>query len=158
MNQESEELVHVYAFPPIKGMIPETREFLRLLAKKVPLTLIDYPRLQDWKKKDIRIENIAKTIDEQIFEKGKQKIFIGHCSGDHIAFYLLNHLEEKYPNSLSFFIMDSRIISNSNLAKRFTLHIKQLGFRDTIKRSMTSFNIRLKRLIYKQSNNDYAQV
>ena len=103
--KETEDLVHIFAFPPLVGMIPETSNFIRELSQKVPVTLIDYPKLEEWKKENICLDNIANSIDKSIFKKGKYKIFIGYCSGDQVAFHLLNQLEEVYPNALSFFIL-----------------------------------------------------
>ena len=111
-NTQTDDLVHVYAFPPLKGITPQTREFLRALGNNIPLTLIDYPRFETWEKEDICLEKIANTIDKRLFQKGKLKIFIGHCSGDHLAFYILNQLAEAYPlDHLHFFITDSWIIN-----------------------------------------------
>lgn len=170
VNSPSDDLIHVYAFPPIKGMIPETRAFLRVLGSHVPLTLVDYPRVETWKKEDICLENIANTIDKTLFEKGKLKIFIGHCSGDHVAFYLLNNLAKKYAlDSLHFFIMDSWNISHT-FKSMTLLHIdnfiarsSQLGLSQVLKESV---NLRKKRVMKMlmskdtgmQENYEYAQV
>lgn len=157
-KEETEDLVHVFAFPPLRGMISETREFLRVLNEKTPVTLIDYPKLEDWKKEDICLENISNSIDKSIFKKGKYKVFIGYCSGDQIAFYLLNQLEKDYPNTMCFFIMDNRILTNYNFSERFKRHLKTFGLLKTVKRSFKSIKTRTKNLISHQNNYDFAQV
>lgn len=168
-NTQSDDLIHVYAFPPIKGMIPETRAFLRVLGSHVPLTIIDYPRVETWEKEDICLENIANTIDERLFEKGKHKVFIGHCSGDHVAFYMLNQLAKTYPqDTLHFFIMDSWNISHNfrsmtrHRIDYFIKRVTHLGLGTVLK---AAFNSRKKRVINrfitsdfeKQQLYDYAQ-
>lgn len=169
-NTQSDDLIHVYAFPALKGIPPETRAFLRMLGSNVPLTLIDYPRVEMWKKEDICLENIANTIDKQLFKKGKLKIFIGHCSGDHVAFYMLNQLAKTYPlDTFHFFIIDSWNISHifrgmtrlriDNFIKRVT----HLGLWTVLK---AAFNFRKTRLMNtliandsgKQANYEHAQV
>ena len=169
-NTQSDDLIHVYAFPPIKGMIPETRAFLRVLSSRVPLTLIDYPRIETWKKEDIYLENIANNIDKRLFEKGKRKIFIGHCSGDHVAFYILNELAKTYPlDTLHFFIMDSWNISHTlkSLTRfridSFIVRVTHFGLWQVLK---VAFNLRKIRLMNtliandsgEQTNYEYAQV
>ncbi|WP_435355854.1 AMP-binding protein [Emticicia sp. SJ17W-69] len=160
-NEAVNELIHVYAFPPLKGMIPQTREFFRVLGQHVPLTLINYPKLEEWKKEDICLENISKTIDTRIFEKGTHKVFIGHCSGDHVAFYILNQLEEKYPKSLNFLIMDSWNLSYTlyeaphRRIERFWNKLKWQGFWRAIK---SFFSTRLRRNIGKEKPHDFAQM
>lgn len=166
----ADDLIHVYAFPPIKGMIPETRAFLRVLGSHVPLTLMDYPKVETWKKEDICLENIANTIDKEIFEKGKHKVFIGHCSGDHVAFYMLNQLAQRYPqDTLHFFIMDSWNISHNfrGMARlridNFIKRVTHLGLGTVLK---AAFDFRKKKLINrltasdfeKQQLYDYAQI
>ncbi len=156
----ADDLVHVYAFPPIKGMIPETRAFLRVLGSHVPLTVIDYPRVETWEKEDICLENIANTIDERLFEKGKRKIFIGHCSGDHVAFYILNQLANTYPlDTLHFFIMDSWNISQTLKSQtlirfrinKFIVRATHLGLWQVLKEA---YNFRKTRLINTLIAND----
>jgi surfactin synthase thioesterase subunit len=160
-NTQTDDLFHVYAFPPLKGMIPHTREFLRVLGTHVPLTLIDYPRFETWEKDDICIEKIANTIDKNLFQKGKLKIFIGHCSGDHLAFCILNRLSEVYPlENLHFFIMDSwnhhyhfkgltpyRI---NHIIKR----VRHVGLWTVFK---AAFIFRKRRLINKLTKNDFTK-
>jgi fengycin family lipopeptide synthetase E len=156
-KEDTEESVHVYVFPSLRGITPETREFLRELNKNAPLTLIDYPNLEEWKKEDICLENIANAIDKRVFEKGKQKVFIGYCHGDHIAFYLLNQLEVLYPNLLNFFIMDTPVISNYNFNVRFSQNLKQHGFWKTCNLYFKTIITRIRGRFITKSHNLFAQ-
>lgn len=125
LKTSENELIHIYVFPPLRGITPQNRAFLRELGKYVPLTLIDYPLIEEWKEEDVSIEKIGQTIEKRIFEKGVHKVFLGHCSGDRIAFYILNQLEEKYPNSLHFFIIDTW----SSISFTFIRRIERFGKR-----------------------------
>lgn len=168
-NTQTDDLVHVYAFPPLKGITPQTREFLRALGNNLPLTLIDYPRFETWEKDDICLEKIANTIDKQLFQKGKLKIFIGHCSGDHLAFYVLNQLSEIYPlENLYFFIIDSwnHHYHFKGLTKYRINHIikriRHIGLWKVLKAAFMFRKNRLKNKLQNKgferaSANDYAQ-
>ena len=157
VNEAVDEPIHVYAFPPLKGMIPETREFLRVLGKNVPLTLIDYPRFEEWKKEDICLEKIANSIDKRIFKKGKNKIFIGHCSGDHVAFYILNQLDKVYPNSLHFFIMDSWNVNINMRIIRYIERVKTIGLLKALQRTFKYRTSKTNLLIKSTNHRDFAQ-
>ncbi|AFK05604.1 AMP-dependent synthetase and ligase (plasmid) [Emticicia oligotrophica DSM 17448] len=156
-KKSKDDSVHVYAFPPLKGITPQVREFIRLLGNHVPVTLIDYPRLEEWKKDDISLEKIAGAIDKRIFEKGKEKIFIGNCSGEQFAFYILNQLEEIYPNSLSFFIMDAWNITNYSFNNRMKMFRKRTKFLGLWKAIKNAVNTRVKRFVDKQTIQKFAQ-
>lgn len=150
LNEETESLVHVYAFAPLQGITNNTREFFRILSKEVPMTVIDYPKLEEWEKEDICLENIANSIDKDVFKKGKLKVFIGHCSGDSVAFYVLNMLEKAYPNTLYFFIVDSWM-PNIFFLNRVKLFIKKIKHFGLLKTSVLFFQNRKNNFMARRS-------
>jgi fengycin family lipopeptide synthetase E len=156
--EKKEDLVHIYAFPPVKGLLNETFEFFHELNTYFPVTLIQYPKFDTWKKDEINLENITKTIDLTIFDKGKNKIFIGNCSGVIHAYHILNQLIDQHHDSLSFFILDARIKTETRFTKRLFNYFQNNGVHKTAFRTIKSIQVRTKSLFYTKKMSDIARV
>jgi len=138
-------------------MSSESYDLLKEIAKRFPMTLVDYPNIENWKKSEFTVENLSNKIDRSIFNKGIHKIFLGFCAGDQLALYIIQQMEEKSQSAFHLFILDSRYALGENLAKRILKRYKS-GFFQGIKHSIKSLRKRFKNLTNSKNIRLEAQI